>query len=644
MDRPLRTTLEEMIEAHVSRRAAVKGILAAGGAMTATWCLPQDTRGDVPGHGQSLPVETAGAGFQELPHVPVTGNVDEVASIGVADGYNTQVLIRWGDPVLPGAKPMDLLSPDSAAQENQFGYNNDFIAYLPFRRGERDSQHGILCVNHEFTNPELMFTGITYDDKLESRSDEQIRIEKAAHGHSVMEIRQDKNQVWHVVQDSPLNRRFTLNTEFVLSGPAAGHRRLQTEQDPSGKKVIGTISNCSGGVTPWGTVLSGEENIQYYFHGDIGDSSEAANHQRMGIDGTGDYSFFRLDKRFDLAATPNEPNRFGWVVEIDPYDPHRPAVKRTALGRFRHEGAATAINRDGRVVVYSGDDERFEYLYKFVSQKKYDPERREKNRDLLDEGILYVARFDGDGSVNWLPLIYGTGPLTWKNGFHSQADVLIDTRRAADLMGATPMDRPEDVEENPVTHHVFVVLSKNYERTEEQVDSANPRAINQHGHIIELEIPQVEGEPDHAATIHPWSMFLKAGQLEQDDAWYDGQKPTTWLSCPDNITFDNQGRLWIATDGFQKSSGVLDGIYACEVAGPKRALTKQFFHVPTGAELCGPCFTPDNSTLFVGVQHPGEYSTFDEPSTRWPNDATSDLPPQPSVVAITRRGGGPING
>ncbi|MCH2179785.1 MAG: PhoX family phosphatase [Mariniblastus sp.] len=643
MDRPLQKTLEQLIDVRTNRRDAVKGILAAGGAMSAIWCLPGVA---VRGSDSSPTGEAVSElnGFEELPHVKESEETAEVKTIGVAKGYNTQVLIRWGDPVVAGASPMDLLNPKAVGQETQFGYNNDFIAYLPIRRGGDDSQHGILCVNNEFTNPELMFPGITYEDKLETRSDEQIRVEAAAHGHSIVEIRQDANQNWHVVKNSPFNRRFSLNTEFEISGPAAGDTRMQTVEDPSGKKVFGTMSNCSGGVTPWGTVLSGEENIQYYFRGELGLSEEAENHARMGIDGTGDYSFSKLDKRFDLSSTPNEPNRFGWVVEIDPYDPKRPPVKRTALGRFRHEGAATAVNHDGRVVVYSGDDERFEYLYKFVSAKKYDSENIENNRDLLDEGVLYVAKFDEDGVVTWLPLVYGMGPLTWKNGFNSQADVLIDTRKAADFMGATPMDRPEDVEEHPLTHNVFVVLTNNDERTDEQLDASNPRAENHHGHIIELEIPHKVGKPDHAATQHGWSMFMKAGHLEDHGGWYQGQKPSTWLSCPDNITFDKEGRLWIATDGFQKSSGVLDGIYACEVAGPRRALTKQFFHVPIGAELCGPCFTPDNSTLFVGIQHPGEHSTFDEPSTRWPNAPESDLPPQPSVVAITRTGGGPING
>ena len=654
MDKPQRTTLEEHIENRTTRREAIKGILAAGGAMTAVWCMPESASATTASATSTLgdAAKTSGqasssglSALPELPHVLKEGEDKEaIITIGVVEGYETQVLVSWGDPLFADVQPMDYRNPSAADQSKQFGYNNDFVAYMPIKWGSGNSQHGLLCVNNEFTNPELMFSGIKYEDKLETRTDNHIAVEAAATGHSVVEIKQDKEGHWQVIQASKFNRRITMHTEFEVRGPAAGNTRMKTEQDPSGRKVFGTVSNCSGGVTPWGTVLSGEENIHYYFRGKLIDLKEEANHKRMGVTGFGDYAFYRTDPRFDLAVTPNEPNRFGWIVEIDPYDPESKPVKRTALGRMRHEGAATAINHDGRVVCYTGDDERFEYLYKFVSEEKYDPKNTKKNRNLLDTGILYVARFEADGSVKWLPLVHGEGPLTWKNKFRSQADVLIETRSAADYLGATPMDRPEDVEENPVTRNVFVVLTNNNERSQIRVDQANPRKDNVHGHIIELEIPKINGKPDHAATEHSWSIFIKGGRLEEDDAWYGGHNPNTWLSCPDNIAFDNQGRLWIATDGFDKSSGVLDGVYACEVAGPQRALTKQFFHVPIGAELCGPCFTPDNSTLFVAVQHPGEYSTFDEPSTRWPNAPDSNLPPLPSVVAITKKGGGPIAG
>ncbi|MGI9518645.1 MAG: PhoX family protein, partial [Pirellulaceae bacterium] len=547
MDRPLRTTLEEIIEARTTRREVVKGIMAAGGAMTAVWCLPNTAASAMVSTAAGPVANEAGlAGLPVFPHVHQSGDPASVADAEVVEGYRTQVLIKWGDPVVAGAEPMDVHNPTAEGQATQFGYNNDFVAFLPIDRGSNDSRHGLLCVNNEYTHPELMFSRITRSNKMETRTDEHIRIEAAAHGHSIIEIRQDDDAHWHVVSDSPLNRRITLNTRIEINGPARGHSRMKTDADPRGREAFGTLSNCSGGVTPWGTVLSGEENFHFYFRGELTDEREAENHKRYGVIGRGDYSFNRIDDRFDLATTPREPNRFGWVVEIDPYDPESVPVKRTALGRFKHEGAATSLNYDGRVVVYTGDDEINEYLYKFVSEGKYDPHNLENNRGLLDKGTLYVARFGEDGIVQWLPLVHDHGPLTWKNRFHSQADVLIETRRAADYLGATPMDRPEDVEENPVTHNVFVVLTNNSRRSQIRVDAANPRAKNRHGHIIELEIPQVDGKPDHASLSHAWNIFLKAGRLEEDDAWYGGHRPDTWLSCPDNIAFDNQGRLWIA--------------------------------------------------------------------------------------------------
>ena len=644
MKKPLRTPLAELIEIRTTRRDAMKGILAAGGAMTAVWCLADTTLAST-----VIDTDTIDPRFQEpdfpaLPHVKLVDHPDQAKTISVAEGYRTQVLISWGDPLFEGAERMDFANPNAADQIKQFGYNNDFIAFMPLEKGSENSRRGLLCVNNEYTNPELMFSGVKYFNRTETRTDDHVRIELAAHGHSIIEIQQDDDSNWQTVCTSPYNRRITMHTPFRVAGPAAGHGRMKTEQNPNGREVLGTISNCSGGVTPWGTVLSGEENIHFYFLGNCSDEREAKSHARLGIDGKGDYAFHRLDDRFDLSKTPNEPNRFGWVVEIDPYDPQSVPVKRTALGRFKHEGAATTLNHDGRVVVYSGDDEIYEYLYKFVSDAKFDPQKPSANKTLLDRGTLYAARFEEDGTLRWLPLVHGHGPLTWKNNFSNQGDVLIETRRAADFLGATPMDRPEDVEENPVTHNVFVVLTKNLVRSKARTDPSNPRPENAHGHIIELEIPQVDGKPDHAATEHRWNVFLLAGRLEEDQGWYQEQKPDTWLSCPDNIAFDKKGRLWIATDGLRKSSGIVDGAYVCEVDGPRRALTKQFFQAPTGSELCGPCFTPDNTTLFVGVQHPGEYSTFDIPSTRWPNPPDSDLPPQPSVVAITRKGGGPIGG
>jgi secreted PhoX family phosphatase len=330
-------------------------------------------------------------------------------------------------------------------------------------------------------------------------------------------------------------------------------------------------------------------------------------------------------------------------------------VKRTALGRFKHEGASTAVSHDGRVAVYSGDDERFEYLYRFVSTGRYDPTNRAANLRLLDDGVLSVARFDADGKMTWLPLVYGQGPLTQANGFTSQADVVIEARRAADLVGATPMDRPEDVEPHPTTGHVYVVLTFNERRqpetgakARERTNPANPRPHNKWGHIIELIPPTVDGKPDHTAAAFMWEFFLLAGDPHNPEhgARYHGlPSEHGWLAAADNLAFDPKGRIWIATDGQDDAAGFADSVYAADTSGPGRGITRLFFNGPRGAEICGPCFTPDGKTLFIAVQHPAdeENSTFDQPSTRWP-DFQPTMPPRAAVLAITRDDGSDIGG
>jgi hypothetical protein len=435
-----------------------------------------------------------------------------------------------------------------------------------------------------------------------------------------------------------------------ITGPAAGHARLRTAADPSGRKILGMINNCAGGTTPWGTWLTCEENFHGYFWGKLPDAHpETRNSKRYGVPGNF-FAWGKWHERFDVAQEPNEANRFGWVVEIDPFDPTSTPKKRTALGRNKHEGAAGITNKDGRYVVYMGDDERFEYVYRFVTRDPVNRTSPRANRDLLDHGTLSVARYHADGSVDWLPLVYGKGPLSPANDFHSQADVLIETRRAADLLGATKMDRPEDVEANPKTNNIYVNLTFNERRKPEQADAANPRADNRFGHIIEMTPP----DGDHAAARFTWNILLKCGDPSIAEVGATFSSDTTrngWFGMPDNIAIDSQGRLWIATDGNSASrTGRADGLWGVETTGPLRGTSKHFFRVPVGAEMCGPCFTPDDETLFVAVQHPGEGtgpdpkagpSTFENPSTRWP-DFKPDMPPRPAVMAITRKGGGKI--
>jgi len=574
----------------------------------------------------------------------------------VAEGYDAEILIRWGDAVVPGAPAFDPAQQNAAAQKQQFGYNNDYIGYLPMPGAADPSAHGLLVVNHEYTNEELMFPGIGRQDVKENpfakMTKELVDIEKAAHGGAVIEIKRE-NGKWSVVPDSKYARRIDADTVMEMTGPAAGSDRLTTKADPSGRRVLGMLNNCAGGVTPWGTWLSCEENFNGYFWGKVADDDpQAKAFKRYGVPSNW-YAWGKFEDRFDVTKEPNEANRFGWVVEIDPFDPNSTPKKRTAMGRFKHEGAAGILNKDGRYVVYQGDDERFDYVYKFVTDGRFDPATPAANHDLLECGTLHVAKYNADGSGEWLPLTFEQGPLTTANGFKDQADVLIEARRASDLLGATKMDRPEDAEVNPVTQKVYVMLTNNTRRKADQVDAANPRADNKFGHIIEM----TPADGDHAAPKFTWEILVKCGDPSIAEVGATFSSATTkdgWFGMPDNCAVDADGRLWISTDGnSDKATGRADGLWAIETAGEARATSKLFFRCPAGAEMCGPMFTPDLETLFVAVQHPGDdgpkwkafgrASTFDDPSTRWP-DFQPGMPPRPSVVAITRTGGGKIAG
>ena len=308
--------------------------------------------------------------------------------------------------------------------------------------------------------------------------------------------------------NSKYARRITGETEMRISGPAAGHDRMKTGADPSGSKVLGMLNNCAGGRTPWGTWLTCEENINGYFSGELGaDHAEARNYRRMGIPGRW-YNWGDYFDRFNLAKEPNEANRFGWAVEIDPFDPASTPVKRTALGRFKREGAAGILNKDGRYVIYSGDDQRFEYVYKFVTEGRFDPGNRAANMNLLDTGTAYVAKFNADGTGEWLALVHGQGPLTDANGFKSQADVVIEARTAADLLGATKMDRPEDVEANPKTNKVYVMLTNNSRPQGGSGRCSQPARRQPVSATSSRSSPTGD---DHAAVKFRWEILVKCG-------------------------------------------------------------------------------------------------------------------------------------
>ncbi len=621
-------TINDIIEARLSRRGFLAG-LSASAAMSGVGCSTGP-------EGASGPAATK-APSPAFSFAEITRGAD--GDHHVPKGYLADLVLRWGDAVFPDAPPFDPYAQTAAAQERQFGYNNDFIGFHPLVSKGSTVTRGLLCVNHEFTTTRLMFPGLTQGRLLTKR---ECEVELAAHGGTIIEIERDREGVWRPVLTSQFNRRISArSTVMMITGPAAGSDRMKTSKDPSGKLVIGTLNNCAGGMTPWGTYLMAEENFHGYFRGELAEGDpEAGNHARCGVPG-GWYQWGRYFDRFDVSKTPNEPNRFGWMVEVDILDPASTPKKRTAMGRFKHEGAESVVAPDGRVVFYMGDDQRFDYVYKFVTARPFDSEDPAANRDLLDEGTLYVARFDAEGWVDWLPLIFGEGPLTPSNEFHSQADVMIETRRAADLLGATPMDRPEDVEPDPAAGRVFLMLTNNTSRTADQIDAANPRASNAFGHIIEI----IEPNGDFTSTRSRWEILVQCGDPADptaDAKWNPATSEHGWFGSPDNCAMDPTGRLWVATDGNQ-ATGANDGLWALSTDGKSRGTGRAFFRAPNGAEVCGPRFTPDGRTLFLAVQHPGDGrgTSFENPSTRWP-EFVDDRPPRPSVVAIRRKDLGEI--
>ena len=563
--------------------------------------------------------------------------------VRVPQGYSTSVLYRWGDPV-GSAAGMPAFKPDAsnsaAEQALQAGMHHDGIHYFPLPYGSASFGHGLLVMNHEYTDDGLLHT-----DGFSNWSAEKVRKAQNAHGISVIEIESRAGQ-WSVVRPSRYARRVTAQTPMHMSGPAAGHALLKTAADPASTAVLGTINNCANGYTPWGTFLTCEENWNNYF---VNAGTIPPEQRRYGISTKGaGYRWHEFDTRFDAAANPNEPNRFGWVVEVDPFDPKSIPVKRTALGRVKHEGAALALTADNRVVYYMGDDQQFEYIYKFVSRDPYNKTDRAANRNLLDHGTLYVAKFNADGSGEWLELTHGKSGLIAANGFATQADVLIKTRQAADIAGATKMDRPEWTAVNPQDNSVYCTLTNNSARGAKDqpgVDAANPRANNAFGHIIRWN----EQGRDPAATSFKWDIFVLAGDPLLADAGKQGNIKGDVFGSPDGLWFDPAGRLWIETD---VSTSVLNrGDYAgvgnnqMLCADITTGRIRRFLTGPKGCEITGITMTPDGTSMFINIQHPGETATErNDPRTpqavsTWP-DGPAGGRPRSATIVIRKDDGG----
>ena len=463
--------------------------------------------------------------------------VDSGITPGVTDkiellkNYNYQMVVSYGDNLF-GEDNFNVSNPLNSKVKIQdcFGYNNDYCAYLPI---DQSSEHGILCINNEYPSPKLMFSR----EVLKEHTAKAAEIAINSLGHSIFEVKKI-NGKWQMIKNSKFNRRITPeNTICEIRGYARGNKRLATKLH-SANEALGTMANCSGGKTPWNTILTAEENFDDYFGGDFSKSTEKQNLKDLGFKKKSPYGVEKYFDRFNLAKNPNEANKFGYVVEIDPFNPSKAPIKHTSLGRFKHESATVYKDASGHIVVYSGDDDEFEHIYKFVSKDKFDASNLSNNSKLLDEGTLFVAKFFDNGSLEWLPMIYGENKLDEKNGFYSQADICIETRRAAKILGATKLDRPEGIAINALNQKIYIALTNNIRRLVK--DQVSQDAPNIHGYILEIDPLK-----QHLSKSANWEIFYHASKFDDKSA----------ISNPDNLTIDKKGNLWVATDGMERDMG-----------------------------------------------------------------------------------------
>ena len=615
--RRFETEFGELAGQVVSRRGFLGGSAAFGAA-----AFVMSTGALKPLSAAAATAATDRFGFEPVP-------ANTLDTVTVPPGYRWQVVARWGDPMWSRSIEFDQETRGSGeSQELAFGDNVDGMALF------HHEGRNVLAVNNEYVNLDIMYGGAGAGAPQNA---DDVRKGKAGHGVSVVEIEQ-RGGAWSVVEDSPFNRRITADTPMEITGPARGHELLRTAADPAGVRSLGTWNNCGNGRTPWGTYLACEENFNGYFSSSDPDVGIGPAFKRYGI-GPEDrgYAWATADERFDVARHPNEPNRAGYVVEIDPLDPESTPKKRTALGRFKHENAEVVLAANGQVVVYMGDDERGEFLYRFVSEGRY--VEGGDNADLLEEGGLFVAKFDDGGRGEWVALTPGS------TGMASAAEIRIHTRMAASAVGATTMDRPEWVAANPNKAEVYCCLTNNKNRGRKPnaggdptpVGGPNPRAGNLYGQIVRW---SPDGG-DHLSAAFSWDLFVVAGNPAVHADANAGSKnvtPDNMFNSPDGLAFDRNGLLWIRTDGSYSDAGGFAGQGNNQMlAGdPVTGEIRRFLVGPRQCEVTGITWSADRRTLFVGIQHPGEKGG----DSHFPDGG--DSVPRSAVIAVTREDDGLI--
>ncbi len=647
-------SMGSLLQARISRRSTLRGgfglaaltILAGAGL---AGCSDEDDDSNV--DSGNAPGDDSAA---QLSFASVAGS--KADRVVVPEGYVAEALIPWGTPIIAGAAAFDPATNTAADQARQTGMHHDGM-YL-FQLAEAPDQ-ALLAINHENISREFLFpNGRTVDENGLPTVPDEIRREMAAHGVSVVQLARDGNGRWSH-QPSSYNRRITAMTEIAMTGPAAGSELLVTPYSPSGTATRGTLNNCGRGYTPWQTYLTCEESFQGYFIRSLEETTPALD--RYGIIPTG-YGFFwsavandaSVDDgqfaRFDLSATGsgpledwrNEVNNFGWIVEIDPSDPSSTPKKRTAMGRFRHEGAEPGVITAGRpIAFYMGDDATGEYCYKFVTADNWNAGNPVP--DMLDRGTLYVARFNEDGTGDWIALDVAQNEKLAAR-FSNQAELLVYTRFAADEVGATPMDRPEWSAVDPFTGEIYYTLT-NYDGRgtagKDQTNAANPRETNIYGHIIR----QAEDGGDPTATTFTWDIFAFGAPAGEafEDINISGLTQENQFGGPDGLWFDRRGVLWIQTDNggnavAEATNNQMLAVIPASLPDERlirpetQASLKRFLVGPTGCEITGCELSTDAKTLFANVQHPsGDFP-----------DYSPSLPPRSATLAIRRSDGGEI--